>query len=157
MKKNFTIILLLSFSAGIFAQQTDVGVETGTPITKRAAITAGFLQGGGSLVGFDFEYLVAPKFGLQVGAGYIGFGGGINYHLKPEINSSFVSLAYWHQGIGESFAQDAIGGVFTFRARKFLSASLGLGIPLSRGPALDPDFTQPPVMLLYSIGLYLPL
>jgi hypothetical protein len=157
MKKIFTVILLLLFSAGIFAQETDVAGQTGSMVTKRAAITAGFLQGGGSLIGFDFEYLATQKLGLQAGAGYIGFGAGINYHLKPAINSSFVSLAYWHQGIGESFAQDAIGGVFTFRAKKLLSASLGLGIPLSRGPALDADFTQPPVMLLYSIGLYLPL
>jgi len=155
--KRVIVVLMLSIAVlPLLAQYETLPVQP-APVTKRAAITVGFLQGGGSLIGADFEYLVAPKLGLQIGAGYIGFGGGINYHFKPAINSSFVSLAYWHQGIGESFAQDVIGGVFTFRARKLLSASLGLGIPLSRGPALDDDFEQPPVMLFYSIGIYFPL
>jgi hypothetical protein len=157
MKKTFILVLFILSSAFISAQVADTTYQTVPTITKRATITAGFLYGGGSFIGVDFEFLAAPKVGLQIGAGYIGFGGGINYHLKPEINSSFVSLEYWHQGIKESFAQDAIGGVFTFRAKKLLSATLGLGIPLSKGPALDADFKQPPVMLLYAIGLYLPL
>jgi hypothetical protein len=156
MKRVIVVLILCTSVLPLLAQYETLPAPP-APVSKRAAITVGFLQGGGSLIGADFEYLVAPKLGLQIGAGYIGFGGGINYHLKPAINSSFVSLAYWHQGIGETFAQDAIGGVFTFRARKLLSASLGLGIPLSRGPALEEDFEQPPVMLLYSIGIYFPL
>jgi hypothetical protein len=156
MKKSLFVILLSAFPVLLMSQDLSEGTSGVTPSDKRAAVTVGLLQGGGSLVGFDFEYLVTQKIGLQAGLGYIGFGGGINFHLMPAINSSFISLAYWHQGIGETFAQDALGGVFTFRARKLLSASLGLGIPLSRGPALDVDFEQPPVMLLYSIGIYLP-
>jgi hypothetical protein len=156
MKKSLFVILLSAFTALLMSQDLSEGTSGVTLSDKRAAVTVGLLQGGGSLVGVDLEYLVAPKIGLQAGLGYIGFGGGINFHLKPAINSSFISLAYWHQGIGETFAQDALGGVFTFRARKFLSASLGLGVPLSRGPALAADFEQPPVMLLYSIGIYLP-
>lgn len=156
MKKIFLLALFVLPSISLIAQDaTGTGLSS-TP-EKRAAVTVGFLQGGGALIGVDFEYLVTPQLGLQAGAGYIGFGAGVNFHLKPAINSSFVSLAYWHQGIGDTFAQDAIGSVFTFRARKYLSASLGLGIPLSRGPALDIDFEQPPVMLLYSIGIYFPL
>ena len=156
MKKSLFVILLSAFTALLMSQDLSEGTSGVTLSDKRAAVTVGLLQGGGSLVGVDLEYLVAPKIGLQAGLGYIGFGGGINFHLKPAINSSFISLAYWHQGIGEKFAQDALGGVFTFRARKLLSASLGLGVPLSRGPALAEDFEQPPVMLLYSIGIYLP-
>ena len=156
MKKSLFVILLSAIPVLLMSQDLSEGAPIAPLSDKRAAVTVGLLQGGGSLVGFDLEYLVAPKIGLQAGLGYIGFGGGINFHLKPAINSSFISLAYWHQGIGEKFAQDAVGGVFTFRAGKLLSASLGLGVPLSRGPALDPDFEQPPVMLLYSIGIYLP-
>lgn len=156
--RNFLFVILLSACPVMLLSQDVIeSAPSDNTINKRAAVTAGFLQGGGSLIGFDFEYLAAPKLGLQAGLGYVGFGGGINYHLKPQINSSFISIAYWHQGIGESFAQDAVGGVFTLRARKLLSASLGLGVPLSRGPALAADFEQPPVMLLYSIGIYFPL
>lgn len=156
MKKSLLLALFIIASFALMGQTTDPSGFT-APAEKRAAITVGFLQGGGSLVGFDFELLATPRLGLQIGGGYVGFGGGINYHLKPAINSSFISLSYWHQGIGDTFAQDMMGGVFTFRARKLLSASLGLGIPLRRGPALKEDFVQPPVMLLYSIGIYLPL
>ena len=156
MKKTFLLSLFILSTLGIRAQDALAPGMT-AQVDKRAAVTVGFLQGGGSLIGVDFEYLIAPKIGLQAGIGYIGFGAGLNYHLKPAINSSFISIAYWHQGIGESFAQDVAGGVFTFRARKLLSASLGLGIPLSRGPSLADDFEQPPVMLLYSIGIYFPL
>ncbi len=156
MKKLFLLALFVLSSISIIAQDA-IGSGLTSPPEKKAAVTVGFLQGGGALIGADFEYLVSPKVGLQACLGYIGFGAGVNYHLKPAINSSFVSLAYWHQGIGDTFAQDAIGSVFTFRASKILSASLGLGIPLSRGPALDIDFEQPPVMLLYSIGIYFPL
>lgn len=157
MKKTLTTVILFISCAALMAQFADAAQQSAPVNPKRAAITVGFLQGGGSLIGADLEFLVTPKLGLQAGAGYIGFGGSVNYHLKPVINSSFVSIGYWHQGMGETFAQDALGGLFTFRANKLLSASLGLGIPLSRGPALDPDYEQPPVMLLYSIGLYLPL
>ncbi len=156
MKKIFLLALFALPSISLIAQDA-TGTGLTPPPEKKAAVTVGFLQGGGALIGVDLEYLVTPQLGLQAGAGYIGFGAGVNYHLKPAINSSFVSLAYWHQGIGDTFAQDAVGSVFTFRARKYLSASLGLGIPLSRGPALDIDFEQPPVMLLYSIGIYFPL
>lgn len=156
MKKFFLLSLLSLSSLSLLAQNAIAEAQIAQP-DKRAAVTVGFLQGGGSFIGADLEYLVAPKVGIQAGIGYIGFGAGLNFHLKPAINSSFISLAYWHQGIGESFAQDAVGGVFTFRARKYLSASLGLGAPLSRGPALEEDFEQPPVMLLYSIGIYFQL
>ena len=156
MKKSLFVIVLSLLPVLLMSQDLSEGTSDAMLSDKRAAVTVGLLQGGGSLVGVDLEYLVAPKIGLQAGIGYVGFGAGLNFHLKPAINSSFISLAYWHQGMGESFAQDILGGVFTFRARKLLSASLGLGAPLSKGPALSEDFVQPPVMLLYSIGIYLP-
>jgi hypothetical protein len=124
---------------------------------KKSCITVGILQGGGSLFGFDFETLLYNRIGVQVGAGLVGFGGGINYHLKPAIRSSFLSCSYWHQGIGESFAQSIIGPTFVYRGKKWFTAQLGFGFPLDIGPALEEtDFEQPPVMLIYSIGAYIP-
>jgi hypothetical protein len=151
MKKIALTFLLFVPSASLIAQFADAAMKT-APADKRAAITVGFLQGGGSLIGVDFEYLVAPRLGLQIGAGYIGAGAGIFYHLKPVINSSAVTLQYY-QGFGKS-AQDVLGTTFNFRARKLLSAQLGIGFPLHEGPAWPEDKEQPPVMLLYSIGLY---
>lgn len=125
-------------------------------VDKRFCFTAGFLQGGGSLVGFDFEALVAPQIGLQAGFGFLGVGAGLNIHTKPRINSSAVSIQYWHQGINETYIWSLAGATYMFRARKIFTAQLGLAFVLEEGPAVPTDFVVPPAMLMYAIGIYLP-
>ena len=93
-------MIMICISTNLFSQ-TEL-------IEKRHSITIGLLQGGGSLVGADFEFLLTDHFGFQIGAGLVGFGGGLNYHFKPSIRSSFISLQYWNQGIGEYFAQNVM-------------------------------------------------
>lgn len=109
------------------------------------------------MLGADLEFLVSRKVGMQIGVGYIGFGAGINYHFKPSIRSSFLSLQYWNQGVGDSFAQNAVSANFVFRARKVFTCQLGLGYPISSGPAMPDDYVMPPVMLTYAIGVYFPI
>lgn len=121
--------------------------------------TVGILQGGGSLIGVDLEFLIEQKFGVQVGAGLVGYGAALNYHPEGGIRSSFVSLGYWHQGLGEGFVQSLMGPSYVFRGKKWFTAQLGLGFQLKKGPFaanLDPD-ALPPVQLLYSIGGYFPI
>lgn len=120
------------------------------------ALTIGVLNGGGSLVGLDVEFVFINSFGLQVGVGFLGVGGGINYHFKPEIRSSFISLQYFHQGIMDTYAQSLIGPSFVYRARKIFTASLGVGFALEKGPAWPKSREQPKAMLTYSIGIYFP-
>jgi hypothetical protein len=124
---------------------------------RNAAATIGLLQGGGSFLGVDFEKLIYKGLGLQAGVGLLGFGAGINFHFEPSIRSSFISIQYWNQGIGDSFTQNAVGPCYVYRAKKWFTFQLGLARPLSRGPALPKSFNQPDVMLTYAIGLYLPL
>lgn len=119
-------------------------------------VSIGFLQGGGSLAGFDVEIFTGNLLGIQVGAGYIGFGAGLNFHLKPDVRSSFISLQYWHQGIADSFTQSLIGPSFVFRAKKVFTAQLGFGFLLEEGPAWPESMPHPPVMLTYSVGFYFP-
>lgn len=148
------ILLAVSFSFiyfACFSQSLD------SASVEKAAVSVGILQGGGSLLGADLEVLLSQRIGLQAGVGLIGFGTALNFHLKPGIRTSFLSFTYWHQGMGSSFAQDVLGGSFVYRGKKWFTAQLGLGSPLSRGPALSEDFVQPPVMLLYSIGGYFPI
>lgn len=134
------------------------GQVTQTQKEPNIAFTLGLLQGGGSLVGADFELLVSDRVGLQVGAGVVGLGAAINYHLQPSIRSSMISLLYWHQGLGETFTQSLLGPSYVFRAKKLFTASLGLGFALEQGPGWPKDkLDQPPVMLTYSIGIYLPV
>ena len=150
--KNTCIFILLCLSIRAYSQ-----VEQAPIITEKyKSASIGFLQGGGSLIGADFEFLLTDRFGVQVGLGFIGFGGGLTYHLKPSIRSSFISVQYWNQGTGESFTQNIIGSTFVYRGKRWFTSQLGLGVPLQRGPALPSDFNQPQVMLMYSIGAYLP-
>jgi hypothetical protein len=151
MKKLLLIIVAFFLSTAILAQVDSLKNE------KNSFVTIGILQGGGSLVGLDYEILLTNTIGLQAGAGIFGFGGGLNFHFRPSIRSSLISLQYWHQGIGDSFAQSAIGPNYVFRGNKWFTFQIGLGLPLDKGPAMPDDFKQPPVMLLYSIGAYIHL
>ena len=114
------------------------------------------MQGGGSLLGVDLEFLLTQHFGIQIGGGFVGYGGGINYHFKPSIRSSFISVQYWHQGIGTSHVQTIIGPNYVFRSRRLFTFQAGLGIPIEEGPASPASYVQPPVILMYAVGLYFP-
>ncbi|MFW5850793.1 MAG: hypothetical protein ACOCWB_01065 [Bacteroidota bacterium] len=150
--KQIFIMILICISANLFSQEEQVSELT----EKRNSITIGILQGGGSIIGADMEFLLTDRFGFQIGAGLVGFGGGLNYHFKPSIRSSFISLQYWNQGIGDSFAQNVIGPNIVYRGEEWFTAQIGLGVPLEKGPAMPDDFEQPPVMLMFSIGAYIP-
>jgi len=149
--KSLILIMVFGISMNLFSQS-----EKAEEAEKTHCVTIGILQGGGSLIGADFEFLLTDRFGFQVGAGLFGFGSGLNIHFKPSIRSSFISFQYWNQGIGESFAQNAVGPSFVFRGKKWFTFQIGLGVPLEKGPALPENYEQPPVMLLYSIGAYIP-
>jgi len=123
----------------------------------RQAATVGILEGGGGLVGLDWEFLVGRKVGIQLGAGIVSFGASLNMHFKPDIRSSFVSLQYWHQGVGDTYTQSLLGPSYVFRARKILSAQIGFGYVLERGPAWPTNVEPVDVMLTYAIGIYFPI
>jgi len=154
MRTIFIITLLILLSLNSFSQRRKQAFHR---FEKKNALTVGILQGGGSLVGVDFETLITDRFGVQFGAGYIGFGGGLNYHLKQSIRSSFISLQYWNQGIGSTFAQNIVGASYVFRGERWFTFQIGMGVPLQKGPALPRSYDQPPVMLMYSIGAYFPI
>lgn len=122
-----------------------------------SAMSIGFLNGGGGLLGADLEILLNDRVGIQLGAGFVSYGAAINFHLKPGIRSSFVSLQYLNQGTGESFAQNAIGPSFGYRGKRWFTYQLGLAKTLSKGPAFPANREQPSVMLTYSIGAYFAL
>ena len=156
--KNLLFLLLFSFSLCSFGQETFYNNQPkAAPATdKTKCITIGILQGGGSLVGADFEALVSKKVGVQVGMGLIGFGAGLNYHFKPNIRSSFLSLQYMHQGYASSYTQSVAGATYVFRGKKWFTFQIGLGFPLETGPALPEVYEVPPIMLMYYIGGYIP-
>ena len=152
MKKVIFVLLLMGITINIFSQ-----ISAGYGEEKKSCITVGILQGGGSLVGADFEALVSNKVGFQIGAGLVGFGAGMNFHFKPTVRSSFISLQYWHQGFGTGYAQSLLGPSFVYRAPRWFTAQIGLGYVLGYGPAWTSSVAKSPVILMYSIGAYFPI
>ena len=61
-----------------------------------------------------------------------------------------------HQGIGDSYVQSVAGPAFVYRGKKWFTFQIGLAAPLEKGPAMPLNFEQPPIMLTYSIGAYIP-
>ena len=151
--RNFLVFVLCFVTLPLMSQVQSTGEYD--PV-ERSAITVGFLQGGGSLLGLDIEKLLYQNIGIQVGFGLVGYGAGVNIHFKPIVQSSFICLQLWNQGIEESFAQRIVGASYVLRARRIFTAQLGLGVPVKTGPAMPEDYEVPPVMLIYSIGLYFP-
>ena len=149
MKKYVLIVLVALFSVQLMAQRV--------PSEKKMSISAGVLQGGGGLVGADFEFMLGNHLSVQAGAGLFSCGAAVNYHFKPFINSSMLSLTYWHQGFGNAHTQSVVGPVYTFRAPKVFQFQIGMGYRVDEGPALNPDYSKTKFMLLYSIGVYFPI
>jgi hypothetical protein len=123
-----------------------------------SCITVGILQGGGSLVGVDLEVLLSKRFGAQIGAGIVGFGGGLNFHLKPGVRSSMISLQYWNQGIGNSFTQSLVGPNFVYRSKKWFTFQIGIGaiLEINEANSIYEDGPVPDAILTYAIGAYFP-
>jgi hypothetical protein len=115
MKYVYIIFALISINTKAFSQNEKVETE------RTAAVTIGLLQGGGSLLGIDIEKMLYKRLSAQVGFGLVGFGAGINIHAEPSIRSSFFSIQYWNQGIGASFAQNAIGPCYVYRSKKWFT------------------------------------
>lgn len=145
---SFLIVSL--FSMPLFAQENSQQSPD-----ERIAISIGILQGGGSLVGADLEVMATDHLGLQIGAGFVGYGASLNYHFKPGPRSSAISLAYWHQGIGDSYVHSLLGPTFVFRAKKLFTAQLGIGARVGEGPNITAELQAVPVVFMYSIGIYL--
>lgn len=121
-------------------------------------LTIGILQGGGGLVGFDFEQLITDRIGLSFGVGVISYGVSAHYHIKPGIESSSVALNYWHQGISDSHVQSIIGPSYVFKFGKLFSAQIGFGAIVEKGQLFEEayrDFeSEPNTVLLYSFGVF---
>ena len=162
MTKIKLIVLFLVFSmlltVNVFSQDKVTENQT---LIKDNAIILGFLQGGGSLVGVDYERIVIGNLGFQIGAGLVGVGVALNYHFEPTVNSSAFSLFYMSQGMPFNLVSDQVTGVtFVFRGWNWLNAQIGLGYMTWMGDTMKAIMTlstgaEPPkLMLIYSIGAY---
>ena len=168
-KYSATLLISVLIAATCFGQQNEATSieaqevqqsEAKTELERegRSSINVGAFMGGGGLVGADLELLLGKRVSLQMGAGILSFGCGVNYHFKPQINSSFVSLQYSHIGYGENYVGSTIGPMFTFRAKKIFQAGLGYGMVVDKGPKWEEAYKENVSILIhFNIGLYFPL
>jgi len=126
---------------------------------ERSSINVGAFMGGGGLIGGDVETLISNRVGLQLGTGWVRMGSismglGINYHFKPYINSSFVSLQYSNNfNIGAT-----IGPMLTLRSSKVFQIGLGYGAVVSKYSLWEEVYDKKASALIhFNIGLYFPL
>ncbi len=150
--------------SGVFAEteaEESAEEEAEDQEPKTWAVLAGFLHGGGSLLGADLELLVFDRFAIQAGAGYEGYGAAVNFHFEPTLRSHYLSLAYWHQGFSADLSQQAAGLTFGFRSFEWLTVQLGVGYVLYRGETAADNLKQAydtetlsRFMVLYSIGAF---
>ena len=117
------------------------------------------LMNGGSLIGIEYERLLFNRFGVTAGCGLLGFNGGINFHLKEDINSHYIHLGTVNMGTLDYYFRYAELSA-NFRVFKLVELSIGFGYTLGLSDSYSENYndnfdTDPPdYFLTYSIGLY---
>ncbi|MGE5478900.1 MAG: hypothetical protein ACM3U1_00575 [Chloroflexota bacterium] len=122
-------------------------------------VSIGILHGGGSLIGADIELPVGDNYGLQAGAGYLGFGAAFNYHFKPTIRSSCISLQYLHQGIRglDDYLLECVGPSYIYRADSWFTCQVGLAYIINQDVKRRKEFDNMKWALTFAIGAYIAL
>ena len=154
MKKTLLLFCLIVSTVYSFSQTSyDLNYDE----ENNTTINAGLLMGGGGIVGVDIEHKVNRIIGFQAGLGLSSFGAGMTFHFRNTINSSFASIQYWRQGLGNSYFGSYLGPMFVFRAKKYFQAGIGLGYIVDKGSILDTKYRDQNIMAVYNIGVYFPL
>ncbi len=151
---GLTILLVVGLNTSGFAQARDPIPDSLMVEPTKWVFTIGLLQGG-SAIGVDAELRLFDGVGVQLGTGLVGFGTGFNFHFDSDINSSYVSLMYTHQGLGGWFVQSLIGPAYVHRWNNGLSGQFGVGFlsGYSRkwGDVFD-DKVPPTVQSMFAFG-----
>jgi hypothetical protein len=128
--------------------------EEVTPNDHTPIFDIGFLKGGGSIIGMDVEIPIGIGAGVYFGAGYKGFGSGINFYFERDPNKTHkgygLSTGYIHQGWGDSFAGSMVGASLFYKMRKGISLDLGLSRLISIG---NFNYYGKEYVITYSAGL----
>lgn len=138
-KPHLAILILLSFSAFLFSQEESDKWE------GRNFATSIGIGHGASLMGVDFEYLVADNVGLQAGFGFLGADATLKFHTEDKINSPSIGITYQNNG----FVMHSLGVLYEYRAPKAFSAGIGLGYIFAK-----PSEISATINILFSIGAY---
>lgn len=123
---SLSILFVLGLKTSGFAQARDPIPDSLIIEPTKWVFTVGLLQGG-SAIGADAELRLFDGVGFQLGTGLVGISTGLNFHFNTDINSSYVTLMYVHQGLGNWFVQSMIGPAYVHRWKNGLSGQFGVG------------------------------
>tara|TARA_Y100001972_G_scaffold129224_1_gene195397 strand:+ start:4296 stop:4784 length:489 start_codon:yes stop_codon:yes gene_type:complete len=123
---TLSIFLVVGLKSSGFAQARDPIPDSLIVYPTKYVFTVGLLQGG-SAIGVDAELRLFDGVGFQIGTGLVGVSTGVNFHFDTDINSSYVTLMYVHQGFGNLFVQSMIGPAYVHRWKNGLSGQFGVG------------------------------
>jgi len=69
-----------------------------------------------------------------------------------------ISLQFWHQKyLVDVYSQSILGPNFVYRGKKWFTTQIGIGYLIMSLSELPKNYKQPPFVLMYSIGAYLPI
>ena len=104
------------------------------PLKQKNIFAAGFLLGGFCIAGFEYEIRVHNYVGLNFGAGYPGFTGGIKIHTGPSKDSHFFNISFkdFYYGLMNA-AGIEWGGRWVFREGKKLGLLYQFGLVYQTG------------------------
>ena len=121
---------------------------------EKTAITVGILNGGG-LLGAEVETLITSRIGAHVGVGFIGFCAGLDYHFRPTVNSSSITLQLRNQGIGEIHTDTSLGLGLTLR-KYHIALQIGAAYKLKQGPNTIDNWNTSTIIPQISLGYFSP-
>ncbi len=127
---------------------------------NRNIIAVGYLIGGMNLIGVDYEIRIHDYIGVHIGAGFLGYTGGIKVHTNKKKNSMFFNISWKDAGLGlvNGFGIEAGGRWVWFKAKD-------IGLLYQAGffvlNNIDTEFERliydnnnaPPVSFSFGIGL----
>lgn len=155
---------ILACTLAMLALVSGLSAQEGNPqVAETSAITIGILQGGGGLLGVDYELLIADRLGVQVGAGLVSLGAGVTYHHENTVHSNAFWAGVWNQGVpGGSLSATYVGVSYIMRGWGWLNGQIGIAYIPFRGEQVAQnlkdltggDQDPPPFALLYSLGWY---
>lgn len=154
IKKLFFLLFFTVVLFSIKAQDNNYSSSSLFGFSPETAVSAEIGFGGTTMFSGTLETMFLPRLSAQLGAGFWGYSGGVNYHIYPTVCSPYFTFKAWQNGLGNRYKALYVGPSFTYRASKLIQAGIGVGYMINKHPNFD---TASKYVLTVNMGLYIPM